>query len=374
MTDKELAEIRRRYKSDKTSISRVRGCYVNDKNEIVAEFDQSLGLMSEDEIEFILGLLKKSISGANGKNIFDVAFTNQQVVDGAEHNRLMKLRDTAIASDEDVHALYESIISSTHFDAGYLILLAYDKYDVYSYAGDGSRREDSDTVFSYIICSVCPMKLTRAALGYNANENAFRTIASNAVIAAPSSGLCSRPLIIAARTSTTPSATQRTSRRAARHLQARFSAAPRPCRPQSRSTFDSVLREAVGEECSYEVVSGVRDLVCDIIEEQKENKVEEPLMITRSVMHDLLGKCNVPEEKIETFEQRYVEEFGEHARLCPGNVISTKRLEVKTPEVVVKVSPDRSDLVETRTIDGVKYILIRAETGVEVNGVDVDIK
>ena len=67
-------------------------------------------------------------------------------------------------------------------------------------------------------------------------------------------------------------------------------------------------------------------------------------MITRSVMHDLLGKCNVPEEKIETFEQRYVEEFGEHARLCPGNVISTKRLEVKTPEVVVKVSPDRSDL------------------------------
>ena len=375
MTDKELAEIRRRYKSDKTSISRVRGCYVNDKNEIVAEFDQSLGLMSEDEIEFILGLLKKSISGANGKNIFDVAFTNQQVVDGAEHNRLMKLRDTAIASDEDVHALYESIISSTHFDAGYLILLAYDKYDVYSYAGDGSRREDSDTVFSYIICSVCPMKLTRAALGYNANENAFRAIASNAVIAAPELGfmfptfdnrcaniynaVCYTKNIKESREAFTSSV---------------FGcAAPMPPAEQ-KATFDSVLREAVGEECSYEVVSGVRDLVCDIIEEQKENKVEEPLMITRSVMHDLLGKCNVPEEKIETFEQRYVEEFGEHARLCPGNVISTKRLEVKTPEVVVKVSPDRSDLVETRTIDGVKYILIRAETGVEVNGVDVDIK
>ena len=331
--------------------------------------------MSEDEIEFILGLLKKSISGANGKNIFDVAFTNQQVVDGAEHNRLMKLRDTAIASDEDVHALYESIISSTHFDAGYLILLAYDKYDVYSYAGDGSRREDSDTVFSYIICSVCPMKLTRAALGYNANENAFRTIASNAVIAAPELGfmfptfdnrcaniynaVCYTKNIKESREAFTSSV---------------FGcAAPMPPAEQ-KATFDSVLREAVGEECSYEVVSGVRDLVCDIIEEQKENKVEEPLMITRSVMHDLLGKCNVPEEKIETFEQRYVEEFGEHARLCPGNVISTKRLEVKTPEVVVKVSPDRSDLVETRTIDGVKYILIRAETGVEVNGVDVDIK
>ena len=219
------------------------------------------------------------------------------------------------------------------------------------------------------------MKLTRAALGYNANENAFRTIASNAVIAAPELGfmfptfdnrcaniynaVCYTKNIKESREAFTSSV---------------FGcAAPMPPAEQ-KATFDSVLREAVGEECSYEVVSGVRDLVCDIIEEQKENKVEEPLMITRSVMHDLLGKCNVPEEKIETFEQRYVEEFGEHARLCPGNVISTKRLEVKTPEVVVKVSPDRSDLVETRTIDGVKYILIRAETGVEVNGVDVDIK
>lgn len=375
MTDKELAEIRRRYKPEKTSISRIRGCYVNDKNEIAAEFDRSLGLMSEDETEFILTLLKKTLSGTNGKNIFDIGFSNRQVVDGAEHNRLMSLRDTALAQDEDVHALYESIISSVSFEAGYLILLAYDRYDVYSYAGDGTRREESDTVFSYIICSVCPMKLTRAALGYNAGENTFRTIASNAVVAAPELGFMFPTFDN--RTANIYNAvcyTKNISESRSEFTSAVFGCeAPMPPAEQ-KAVFDSVLRETVGEECSYEVVSGVRDLVCDILEEQKENKVEEPLMITRSVMRELLGKCSVPQEKIESFEQRYTEEFGEHARICPGNVISTKRLEVKTPEVIVKVSPDRSDLVQTRTIDGVKYILIRAETGVEVNGVDIDIK
>ena len=296
-------------------------------------------------------------------------------MDSDEHRLLMTLRDTALGDEEAVHKLYAKIAENVFFDGSYMILLAADRYDVPAHAKDGARSEEGDEVFSNIVCAVCPMKLTRAALGYNANENAFRTIASNAVIAAPELGfmfptfdnrcaniynaVCYTKNIKESREAFTSSV---------------FGcAAPMPPAEQ-KATFDSVLREAVGEECSYEVVSGVRDLVCDIIEEQKENKVEEPLMITRSVMHDLLGKCNVPEEKIETFEQRYVEEFGEHARLCPGNVISTKRLEVKTPEVVVKVSPDRSDLVETRTIDGVKYILIRAETGVEVNGVDVDIK
>ena len=35
---------------------------------------------------------------------------------------------------------------------------------------------------------------------------------------------------------------------------------------------------------------------------------------------------------------------------------------------------DKRDLVETRVLGGAKYILIRAEEGVEVNGVPVEIQ
>ena len=140
--------------------------------------------------------------------------------------------------------------------------------------------------------------------------------------------------------------------------------------------WDARRRELIAEN---EAMKAERNRINkEIPRIKKEGGDMAPLMAKMKEMSESVKRMDEEqrdlEEKIETFEQRYVEEFGEHARLCPGNVISTKRLEVKTPEVVVKVSPDRSDLVETRTIDGVKYILIRAETGVEVNGVDVDIK
>ena len=85
MTDREIAEIRRRYKREKTSISRVRGCFVNENKEIVSELDQSLGLMSETESDHILSLLKKTLSGGPGINLLGIDFSTTQVATGSEH-------------------------------------------------------------------------------------------------------------------------------------------------------------------------------------------------------------------------------------------------------------------------------------------------
>ena len=57
--------------------------------------------------------------------------------------------------------------------------------------------------------------------------------------------------------------------------------------------------------------------------------------------------------------------------LFPG--VGAIGFEVKTPDVSIKVAPDRSDLIETRVIGGIKYILINAEENVEVNGVSIRI-
>ena len=141
MTDKEIAEIRRRYKTEKSSISRVRGCYVNDRQEIISRFDQSIGLMTEDEAEELLVLLKKTLSGSVGKNLIDIEFSNQQVLEGEEHARLMELRDSALDSEEAVNGLYERIINSVKFESSYLILLAYDRYDAFSYTKDGRKAD-----------------------------------------------------------------------------------------------------------------------------------------------------------------------------------------------------------------------------------------
>ena len=110
-----------------------------------------------------------------------------------------------------------------------------------------------------------------------------------------------------------------------------------------------------------------------MIEEHKANKVEEPLVVDKGTVRRVLEHSGVSEEHVEAFEARYDDAFGADADLSPRNLVDTKQLEITTPDVTIKVSPDRGDLVETRLIDGARYILIRAEEGVAVNGVPIQI-
>ena len=129
----------------------------------------------------------------------------------------------------------------------------------------------------------------------------------------------------------------------------------------------------MGDDCSLDVVQTVHDQLCQRIELHKESKVPEPLMISKEDVKEVLTSCGVSEEHLAKFSVDYDETFGFEADLHPKNIIDNKHFEVKTPDVVIKVDPARSDLIETRVIGGVKYILISADESVEVNGVNINI-
>ena len=112
----------------------------------------------------------------------------------------------------------------------------------------------------------------------------------------------------------------------------------------------------------------------NIIDTHKENREEEPLVITKNTVKDILTSCGVKEESVESFGEKYDEAFGEDASIAPQNIIDRKSFSLRTPDVVIKVDPEKLDVVETRVTDGVKYILIRADNDVEVNGVNIKIK
>lgn len=57
--------------------------------EILSEFRQPVALMSEEDKEKYLALLKKVLSGAADKNRLDLAFRTAQVADSDEHRLLM---------------------------------------------------------------------------------------------------------------------------------------------------------------------------------------------------------------------------------------------------------------------------------------------
>jgi len=117
----------------------------------------------------------------------------------------------------------------------------------------------------------------------------------------------------------------------------------------------------------------VHDTLRERLEENDRDKAAEPLEISRREVVNLLESCGVPDDRLTAFEEKYDAEFGEAVSLRAANVVEPKRFEVRTPDVVVQVNPERSDLIETRVIDGFRYILIRAEEGVEVNGVNIAI-
>lgn len=374
MNEKEIGEIRRRFRVEKSNISRIRGCYVDEKREIVSEFNQSFSLMSQAESEGMLAILKKTLSGSTGKNLIDIELSTEQVLEGEEHKLLMALRDSSLENDDAISEFYQKIIQSITLEGSYLILLSYDKYDVFSYSKDGKKADDSSTIFSYILCSICPVKMTKPALSYYAYENTFHSIAVNSIIAPPEVGFMFPSFDD--RAANIYNALYYSRNIANNHnevVDSLFkSEIPMPAAVQ-KETFQSILSDTISEDCNYEVVQVVHDRICGMIEEHKVNKEEEPLMISKKVVKNMLQSCGVDEFHVTAFEEKYDTEFGADTKIRPQNIVDTKQFEVRTADVTIKVNPERSDLVKTQIIDGTKYILIRADENVEVNGVNIHI-
>lgn len=374
MTEKELAEIRRRFRTDKSNVSHIRGCYVNEKKEIISEFDQSLGMMSEDDADGMLRVLKKTLSGTVGRNLIEIEFSTQQVMESEEHKLLTELRSSQLGDGEAVHKLYEKIISSLELDSSYLILLAYDCYDVFMTNADGGKETESSHVFNYFICSICPVKAGKAAMSYYLPGHCFRSVAADTVLGAPELGFMFPAFDD--RTANIYGAiyyTKRLNDSREELVNSLFaSSLPMPAATQ-KETFGEILEETVGDECSMRVVRTVHSQLCNMLEEHKAEKIEEPPVLTKEDVGEMLRYSGVTEEKIEGFSTRYDEAFGKDARLNPKNIADAKTLSVKTDEMTLKVGAGHSSVLETRIIDGVKYILIRADGEVEVNGVNIHI-
>lgn len=376
MNDKEIGELRRRLRREKSNITAIHGCYVNDNKEIISQFRMSTGMMPENESDKYYGLLRRVFSGAIGKNLIDITFKTSQVADSAEHKLLMDLRETGLKDETLLESLFRKIIDSVAMEGNYLILAACDTYDVPFRSKDDSLQKDqSEEVFTYILTAICPVKQTKANLHYVAEEKLFHDGAMHDLVSAPVLGFMF-PAFDNRSTNIYNALyyTKDIKENQDALIEVLFNTpVPQPAAEQKK-TFEALLSTSLGEDCSLDVVQTVHDQICQRIEMHKEAKVADPLLITKEDVKEVLSSCGVEEKHLAKFSVDYDEVFGFEADLHPKNIIDNKHFEIKTPDVVIKVDPARSDLIETRVIDGVKYILICADENVEVNGVSINIK
>ena len=369
MHKKEVLELRKQYKPEECSITRICGCYVDGNKEIIAQSKDAFLSLPDEEIFKYLTIFKQTLSGTIGKNLINMEFPLEQEMPGGTQEFLLQLRDSKLQDDMLIEEFYQKIIDNYIYGENYYIILIHVAYDIPGKATDGSEMFDaSDEVFDYILCSICPVHLSKEGLCYNPETNHIENRIRDWLIEPPVKGF----LFPAFNDRSTDIHSLLYFSKQAEDLQPEFIENALGCIfPMSagsqKNTFQSVIMNTLGNECEYDVIRNIHDNLNDIMFEAKESP--EPPVLTKPELKRLLANSGVTNERMETFDANFDLIAGEKAEFLVPNIAETRKFSIQTPDVVIKVNPERSDLVETRVINGRQCLVIEMNDQVEVNGV-----
>lgn len=373
MTRKELNEIKSQYTLEDCGILRLCGCYIDGERNKITQFNENFLNLPEEEKHKYFDIFKKTLSGTPGKNLVDMKFNVDAYADEGARTFLMNLRDSGLKDDRLLNEFYDRIINNYSYVGNYLILLINQVYDIPAVTTDNIEMDDaSDEVYSYILCSICHVNLSKPGLGYDEEDNNFHDKKQNHMVDVPDVGFLFPAFNKrSADEDMTLFYTKDVSEFEDGLIDCLLDCVvPLPAK-QQKETFTSLVNEALGEEADLEIVKNIHENLEQIIEEKKQES-PAPVMLDKTEMKDLLEKSGVKEEKLENFEEHFEMAAGEHGKLVASNVSSGKKFEVKTPDVVIKINSDKTDIVSTQVIDGRQCLVIQIDERLEVNGISVN--
>ncbi|QNM06136.1 DUF4317 domain-containing protein [Qiania dongpingensis] len=371
MNKKEISEIKKQFTPGNCAITRICGCYVDGEKEKKSEMREAFLSLPEEEMFKYFEIFRKNLSGTLGKNLINMEFPLSAESEGGTHDFLMKLRASRLSDDALLDLFYDKVIENYDYTGSFLILLIHNAYDIPGKSADGQEMFDaSDEVYEYLICSICPVKLSKPGLCYNAEQGTIQNRVRDWLVELPDTGFLF------------PAFNERSSdihsllfySKNADEFQARLveevlgCILPMPASSQ-KETFNSLIEETLGDDCNYESVKTIHEKLSEMVEEKKEEP--EPLTLDKAEVRALLSQSGAAPERLHDFDSRYEEAAGSHAPILAANVINTRKFEIRTPDVIIQVSPDRADLVETRVVDGRQCLVIPMDEHVEVNGICV---
>ena len=371
MNKKEVLEIRKQFTPANCAITRIAGCYVDhEKNKKMESKSAFLSLPEEEAFKYF-DIFKKTLSGTMGKNMLNMEFPIDQEMPGGTQEFLMKLKASKLEDDMLLEEFYDKVIATYEYAENYYIILIHAMYDVPGRSSDNMEMFDaSDEVYEYLVCSICPVSLSKAGLSYNAESNCIQDRIRDWVVDMPDKGFLfpafnDRSTDIHGVLDSTKKSEDLQPELIEQLLGARM---PMSANTQ-KETFQMLIEDTLGEDGDYETIRNIHDTLNDMIEEHKEEP--EPLQLDKTDVRKVFEKSGVSSEKMECFDQNYEETAGEKTSLLATNITETKKFQIETPDIVIKVNPERADLIETRVIDGRQCLVIAVDDHIEVNGVNV---
>lgn len=371
MNKKEVAEIKKQFSPSNCAITRICGCYVDAEKERKTELKEAFLSLPEEEMFKYFDIFRKTLSGTLGKNLVNMEFPMETEDFGGTQAFLMSLRESQLNDPNLLNEFYDKVIESYDYGENYLILLIHSVYDVPGKTTDGLEMEDaSDEVYDHILCAICPVKLSKPGLSYQAETNGFHDRIRDWIVELPEVGF----LFPAFNDRSTDIHNILYYTKNPEDLRSSLvdqllgCVLPLTAKSQ-KDTFQTIIENTLGSDCDYEIIRNIHENLHEMIEEKKEEP--DPLVLDKTDIKNLLAGSGVQPEKLEDFEKHYETSAPETVPFMASNIANTRKFEVKTPDVIVQVNPARSDLVDTRIIDGRRCIVIEINDAVEVNGISV---
>lgn len=372
MNKKEILEIRKQFTPETSRITRICGCYVDQEKTKRLETTQAFPALPQEEAFKYFDIFRHTLSGSLGKNLMNLEFPLEEEKEGGAQSFLLKLRDSALCDEALLDDFYDKVIASYPCPENYYIILIHAAYDIPGMASDGAELYDaSDYVYEYLLCSLCPVTLSKPGLSYNSEKNSIEDRVRDRVVNAPDKGFLFPAFND--RNSDIHSVlyyTKKAEDLMPELLSGLLGCAVLPLSADNqKEVFNTLIAETLGEENSYETVRSIHETLNDLIEEKKDEP--EPLTLTPSAVKRILEQSGVREEKIERVDEQFKELAGEKNVLTASNLPGARQFLIQTPDLTIKVNPDRADLIETRILDGRPCLVIPVDDSIEVNGLPV---
>lgn len=316
MRKKDILELKKRFKKDHCTFTKMCGCYVNGEKNILLKFRETFLNLEEDDYFKYLEIAKKVLSGTIENNILELNFELNEEHVNEKQLEFMKLKNSQLKDDLLLDYFYNSIINNYDYEGNFLILIFHDAYDIITKTKDNAKLDESEEVYEYILCAICPVELSKAGLRYFEEENSIKSRTRDWVVEAPSNGFVFPAFIN--RTTDVNSIIYYTKNAKDTHPELMENVLGCPSKQtntEKKETFNDILRDALGpdEKKSDHFFMEIQESLNNKIEEHNiiHEDSETPIFLTDEVIQDILNESGVPDEITTKIEKSYAESFGD---------------------------------------------------------------
>ena len=402
MNKKDIHELKRRLTKHGCTFTRMCGCYVDAEHNKVTNIAETFLNLEEEDFYKYLDIAKKVFSGTVGNNILELEFPMEEEAVGGKQQFLMGLRESELKNDELLDAFYDMVIASYSHPGNYLILLFHDAYDVMKKTKDNMDLDESEEVYDYLICAICPVNLSKPGLGYREEENCIRSRIRDWVVSMPDTGF-----VFPAFTDRSTDIhsvmfyTRDTKNPHSEFMTEGLGCGARLTATEKKITFESIIKDVIGDgdgksEILYmDIQDNLNDKVyqnAEMNDPSETNVTPEPMLLTTRDMTEVLTESGLTEEQTAVIEKNYEEVFGEDlpeagslvdSKLVEANGRRKDRLELveqvknlkqqleetralsaeesEDCQVIVTVKPEKEGQIYSQMIDGKKCLIIPLE-------------